>query len=186
MMRIPKTRKESSEKGQTTIGMLIFFPVLMVMVLTILYTGFPIYLKLSAQNAAYAYAMETARAPGYNTAAMDFVGDAVVNRTPGLTTWARQTLMAPYPVDAGGASDDPGGEFFLRSGMNGQVTIIPNGDKNPVLNMNTLDPNLPAMWNSLITGSAFGPRPTFMRCDDLTTCWSTKGGGNQGWALVTN
>jgi len=180
MMQIQGVTKKNSEKGQSTIGLLIFFPMLMLMVMVILYTGYPIYLKLAAQNASYSFAMETARAPGYNTNAMDDVGNYVVNRTPGMTTFARQTFLQPGP-SFGGASDDPNDEFILRTPMNGQVTIVPNGDNNPVFQMLSTDPSLPAIWNSMITGSAFGPRPTFMRCDNRAICWTTRSGGDAGW-----
>jgi len=138
-MQIQGVTKKNSEKGQSTIGLLIFFPMLMLMVMVILYTGYPIYLKLAAQNASYSFAMETARAPGYNTNAMDDVGNYVVNRTPGMTTFARQTFLQPGP-SFGGASDDPNDEFILRTPMNGQVTIVPNGDNNPVFQMLSIDP----------------------------------------------
>jgi Flp pilus assembly protein TadG len=182
MIKIKSSKTKVSEKGQATIGMLIFFPVLMLMVMTVLYAGYPIYLKLAAQNAAYSFAMETSRAPGYNFNAMNDVGTYVVNRTPGMTTWAKQTLLFPSPIFFNG-SDDPNSEFIMRTSMNGQVTIVPNGENNPLLHMSTVDPSLAALWNQLITGSAFGPRPTFMRCDNVGLCWTTRSGADQSWSI---
>lgn len=183
MMRIPTTKSKHSEKGQSTIGLLIFFPVLLMMVMALVYTGQPIYLKLAAQNAAYSYAVVNARSPIYNIAAMDAVGEYVVNRTPGMTTMAKQTILINGDVDRGAASDDPNQEFMWRGSEYSQVTIVPAGDKNDVWNYYSWQPEGQNLWSQLMKGIAFGPRATFMRCD-VDRCWYTQSDGDKGWTLI--